>query len=107
MKTTSEILNLLKSYKSIATSKYGLTKIGIARKNTVIFVAIFVKRIALKLQHIIFAELGLIQSSVVDRNLGHSSGIKGIQNFGVGKKHPLLILLGCRCVIDIGKTVGL
>ena len=29
MKTTSEILNLLKSYKSIATSKYGLTKIGI------------------------------------------------------------------------------
>ena len=37
MKTTSEILNLLKSYKSIATSKYGLTKIGIfgsvAREN--------------------------------------------------------------------------
>ena len=29
MKTTSEILNLLKSYKNIATSKYGLTKIGI------------------------------------------------------------------------------
>ena len=29
MKTTSEILKLLKSYKSIATSKYGLTKIGI------------------------------------------------------------------------------
>ena len=29
MKTTSEILSLLKSYKSIATSKYGLTKIGI------------------------------------------------------------------------------
>ena len=29
MKTTSEILNLLKSYKVIATSKYGLTKIGI------------------------------------------------------------------------------
>lgn len=29
MKTTSEILNLLKSYKAIATSKYGLTKIGI------------------------------------------------------------------------------
>ena len=29
MKTTSEILNLLKSYKSIATSKNGLTKIGI------------------------------------------------------------------------------
>lgn len=29
MKTTSEILNLLKSYKNIATSKYGLPKIGI------------------------------------------------------------------------------
>ena len=29
MKTTSEILNFLKSYKSIATSKYGLPKIGI------------------------------------------------------------------------------
>ena len=29
MKTTSEILTLLKSYKDIATSKYGLTKIGI------------------------------------------------------------------------------
>ena len=29
MKTTTEIINLLKSYKSIATSKYGLTKIGI------------------------------------------------------------------------------
>ena len=29
MKTTTEIMNLLKSYKSIATSKYGLTKIGI------------------------------------------------------------------------------
>lgn len=29
MKTTSEILSLLKSYKSIATSKYGFTKIGI------------------------------------------------------------------------------
>ncbi len=28
MKTTSEILSLLKSYKSIATSKYGFTKIG-------------------------------------------------------------------------------
>ena len=29
MKTTAEILSLLKSYKSIAASKYGLTKIGI------------------------------------------------------------------------------
>lgn len=29
MKTTPEILSLLKSYKSIATSKYGFTKIGI------------------------------------------------------------------------------
>jgi predicted nucleotidyltransferase len=29
MKTTAEIINLLKSYKSIAASKYGLTKIGI------------------------------------------------------------------------------
>ena len=29
MKTTSEILNLLKSYKNIATAKYGLPKIGI------------------------------------------------------------------------------
>ena len=29
MKTTSEILTLLKSYKDIAISKYGLTKIGI------------------------------------------------------------------------------
>lgn len=29
MKTTSEILNLLKSYKNIAISKYGLPKIGI------------------------------------------------------------------------------
>ena len=29
MKTTLEILNLLKSYKSTAISKYGLTKIGI------------------------------------------------------------------------------
>lgn len=29
MKTTAEILSLLKSYKSIATSKYGLPKIGI------------------------------------------------------------------------------
>lgn len=29
MKTTSEILSLLKSYKSIATSKYGFTQIGI------------------------------------------------------------------------------
>ena len=29
MKTTSEILTLLKSYKSIAISKYGLPKIGI------------------------------------------------------------------------------
>ena len=29
MKTTAEILSLLKSYKSTATSKYGLTKIGI------------------------------------------------------------------------------
>ena len=29
MKTTEEIINLLKSYKSIAASKYGLTKIGI------------------------------------------------------------------------------
>lgn len=29
MKTTSEILSLLKSYKNIATSKYGFTKIGI------------------------------------------------------------------------------
>ncbi len=29
MKSTSEILNLLKSYKGTAASKYGLTKIGI------------------------------------------------------------------------------
>ena len=29
MKTTSEILRLLKSYKIVATTKYGLTKIGI------------------------------------------------------------------------------
>jgi len=29
MKTASEILSLLKSYKSIAVSRYGLTRIGI------------------------------------------------------------------------------
>lgn len=29
MKTTLEVLNILKSYKSIAISIYGLTKIGI------------------------------------------------------------------------------
>ena len=80
--------------------------VGLVQKHLVVFLAVLVQTIPAVGDKDGLLEVHLVETVVVDGDLYGGAAVQTVQKLRVGKEHPLLVLLGCYLVVNVGKAEG-